>query len=88
MVNSTKASSKMLPSVLRSTLNLCFFMIASFFLLGQTLGFSQCLGDNPLQLAIGATELVRSPSLNRIHGVSINAKDKTLSRLFSHSLMV
>ena len=61
-------------------------MIGSFLLLWQTPGLAQRIGDDPLQLAVGAAELVGSPRLYRIHGVSINAENETLGRLLSHSL--
>jgi len=64
------------------------FCSICFLLFGQTFGFAQRLGDNPLQLAIGATELIRSPGLNSVHRLSVNAKDKTLGVLVSHRLMV
>ena len=58
------------------------------FLFGQTLGFAQGLGDDPLQLAIGAAEFVRSPGLNSVHRLSVDAEDKTLGALVCHRLMV
>ncbi len=62
----------------------CFLL----FFLGQTLGFAQGLGDDPLQLAVGAAELIRSPGLYRIHRLSVNTEDKTLGALLSHELVV
>ena len=53
--------------------------------LRQTLGFPQRLSDNPLQLAVGAAELVCSPSLYRVHRLSVHAQDKTLGRLLCHN---
>ena len=35
-----------------------------FLLLGQTAGLAQRLGDDPLQLAVGGTELVGCPLFN------------------------
>jgi len=58
------------------------------FLFWQTLGFSQGLSDDPLQLAVGAAELVRSPGLYSVHRLSVNAEDKTLGALICHRLMV
>ena len=62
--------------------NMVFCLL--LFLLGQTLGFAQGLGDNPLQLTVGTAELIRSPGLYRIHRLSVNAQDKTLGALLSH----
>ena len=56
--------------------------------LGQTLGFAQGLGDDPLQLAVGAAEFIRSPGLYRIHRLSVNAEDKTLDALLSPQLVI
>jgi len=56
--------------------------------LGQTLGFAQGLGDDPLQLAVGAAELIRSPGLYSAHRLSVDAEDKTLGALVCHRLMV
>ena len=59
------------------------------FLFGQAFGFAQSLGDDPLQLAVGAAELVRSPGLYSVHRLSVNAEDKTLGvALLCHVLMV
>ena len=66
--------------------NMVFCLL--LFLLGQTLGFAQGLGDDPLQLAVGAAELIRSPGLYRIHRLSVNAEDKTLGALLSHKLVI
>jgi len=51
----------------------------------QTLGFAQSLGNDPLQLAVRAAELIRSPSLYRVHRLSVHAQDKTLGRLLCHN---
>ena len=64
-----------------------FFSFLSAFL-GQTFGFSQSLSDNPLELAIGAAELVRSPGLYRVHRFSVNAQNEILCFFLRHELMV
>ena len=59
------------------------------FLFWQTFGFAQSLGDDPLQLAVGAAELIRSPGLYSVHRLSVNAEDKTLGvALLCHVLMI
>ena len=66
-----------------------FFVWGLTFLLGQTLGFAQGLGDDPLQLAVGAAELVRSPGLYRVHRLSVYTQDEILGFLLCHKgLMV
>ena len=57
------------------------------FLLGQTAGLAQRLGDDPLQLAVGGTELVGCPLLNGIHRVAVDTQDKTLGGFLCHSLL-
>ena len=58
-----------------------------FLLLGQTAGLAQCLGDDPLQLAVGGTELVGCPLLNGIHRVAIDTQDETFCGFLCHSLL-
>jgi len=65
-----------------------FFVWGLTFLFGQPLGFAQGLGDDPLQLAVGAAELIRSPGLNSVHRLSVDAEDKALGVLLCHRLMV
>ena len=45
----------------------------SFLFLRQSACFAQRFGDDPLQLAVGGTELVSSPCLNDTHRFRIDA---------------
>ena len=66
-----------------------FFCLGLFFLFWQAFCLAQGLSDDPLQLAVGAAELVRSPGLYSVHRLSVNAEDKTLGvALLCHVLMV
>ena len=49
----------------------------------------QCLGNDPLQLAIGGAELIGSPLLNRRQRIRIDAQDEVLgfTFFFSHILI-
>ena len=73
--------------------NAFFLFIVSFvlwllvFLFWQALGFAKGLGDDPLQLAVGAAELVRSPGLNCVHRFRVHAQDETLGCLLSHNVL-
>ena len=89
--NTTNSASNIICNPDMSTNAFFLFNIVFCFLLfflGQTLGFAQGLGDDPLQLAVGAAELICSPGLYRIHRLSVNTEDKTLGALLSHELVV
>ena len=45
----------------------------SFLFLRQSASFAQRFGDDPLQLAVGGTELVSSPCFNGTHRFRIDA---------------
>ena len=83
-------SSAVCNAVINSRAFFLFIVFFSFLLtfLRQTLGFAQGLGDDPLQLAVGAAELVRSPGLYRVHRIRVDTEDETLCLLLSHELMV
>lgn len=56
--------------------------IGGFLLQSSTL--AQGLVDDPLQLAIGAAELVRSPLLNGSHRLRVDAQDEILCFFLFH----
>lgn len=46
----------------------------------------QCLVDDPLDLTVGAAELVRSPLFDQFHGLCVDAQHETLGlgSIFCH----
>ena len=58
-----------------------------FLLFGQTAGLAQRLGNDPLQLTVGGTELVGCPFFNGIHRVAIDTQDETLCGFLCPSLL-
>ena len=70
------------------SLSFFFFVGVLPFFLRQTISFAQSLGDDPLQLAVGAAELVSCPCLYSVHRLSVNAQDKTLCILICHILVI
>ena len=78
MVSETNSATTTANNInsMAAIINNAFFLFIFFSFwgsfLGQALGFAKGFSDNPLKLAIGAAELVRSPSLYRVHRLSVD----------------
>ena len=94
MVSETKSATTTANNInsMAAIINNAFFLFIFFSFwgafLGQALGFAKGLSDDPLQLTIGAAELVRSPCLYRIHRISVDTQNKTLCLSLCHRLMI
>lgn len=59
------------------TVKMMLLRISSFVLFRNPAALLQCLIEYVQNLPVGAAELVRSPLLYGIHGLGIDAQDKT-----------